>query len=499
MANLISAEYANMLVRFLISLIVNWVIIDRLYYVKSRRRDFYFTFMLIGIAIFLVVYFMIFVLEDMKGKTSMGIGIGLFGIFSIMRYRTDTMPVREMTYLFVLICLSVVNALATSMTLAELLITNLIVVVVIWVCEKRLKLQPVKLVQYDRIELIKPERYNELKADLEERLGLKILKVEVGGVDMLRDMAVLKVYYEGNSQNDVNGMVKMGKVTLLLAALIAMPAMAQTDDFGLYTSVGVTKKIDKQWSAGIEVENRLQDGLSAEDRVTLGLGVDYKPMKWLKFDAGYKFIRQHALEETNAKITKYSDNGADPVNIKYRTSDAFWYTRHRVYFSATVHQKAGDLDFSLRERWQYTYRPSTETTRQGIKYNIPGDEAEAIKGETDPVNGKGAHVLRSRLQVQYDKKKCAWQPYASVEMFNGDSSFGIQKMRYTAGLEWKISKQHSIDLYYRYQRVKKEDSGESLMSRLEGADYDASLFDTSLFGNNNRNSHIIGLGYTFKL
>ena len=191
-----SAEYSNMLFRFLICVLVNWVIVDRLYYTKSHRRDFYFTFMLISIAIFILVFFMIFVLEEMKGKTGIGIGIGLFGIFSIMRYRTDTMPVREMTYLFVLISLSVVNALASAVSLGELLTTNILVVCIIWLCESRLKSQPFKLVQYDRIELIKPERREELTADLEARLGLKIRHIDVGGVDLLRDMAVLKVFYE---------------------------------------------------------------------------------------------------------------------------------------------------------------------------------------------------------------------------------------------------------------------------------------------------------------
>ena len=114
-ANLISAEYLHMLVRFAICMAVNWVIVDLLYYPKSKRRDFFFTFMLIGVAIFFIVFFMIFVLEDMKGKTGIGVGIGMFGIFSIMRYRTDAMPVREMTYLFIVLCLSVVNALASTM------------------------------------------------------------------------------------------------------------------------------------------------------------------------------------------------------------------------------------------------------------------------------------------------------------------------------------------------------------------------------------------------
>lgn len=210
--NLISPDFFHMLVRFAICTLVNWLIVDRLYYQKSKRRDFYFTFMLIGVAIFFIVFFMIFVLEDMKGKTGIGVGIGLFGIFSIMRYRTDTMPVREMTYLFLLICLSVVNALASTMTFAELIITDAIIAVSVWVCESRLKLEPCKLIQYDRIELVKPECREELVADLEKRTGLDIIKVEVGGMDLLRDMAVLKVYYKAEKNrgsNSVDNKVKI--------------------------------------------------------------------------------------------------------------------------------------------------------------------------------------------------------------------------------------------------------------------------------------------------
>ena len=210
----LSAEFAHMLVRFLVCMLVNWIIIDRLYYRKSKRREFYFTFMLISVAILFLVFFMIFVLEDMKGKTGIGIGIGLFGIFSIMRYRTDTMPVREMTYLFLLISLSVVNALASTMSFLELISTNLIFIIAVWLCEKNLRFQPCKLLQYDRIELVKPERREELIADLEQRLGLKIIKVEVGGMDLLRDMAVIKVFYdsEEDEQNSVNHLVKVPRM-----------------------------------------------------------------------------------------------------------------------------------------------------------------------------------------------------------------------------------------------------------------------------------------------
>ena len=127
------------------------------------------------------------------------------------------MPVREMTYLFVIISLSVVNAIASSATTSEILLTDFIVTVAIWVCEKRLRIEHSKLVQYDRIELIKPERREDLIADLENRLGLDIINVEVGAVDMLRDMAIVKVYYKGNSQKEtisIDSKLKLSKEDL---------------------------------------------------------------------------------------------------------------------------------------------------------------------------------------------------------------------------------------------------------------------------------------------
>ena len=204
-----------MLIRLVINLVVVSIIIDRLYYPKSKRRDFYFTFMLISIAIFFIVFFMIFVLEEMKGKTSLGIGIGLFGIFSIMRYRTDAMPVREMTYLFVIIALSLVNAISEGVPMLELAIVNLIFLVAVWFFEWRLKVLPSKIIQYDKIDLIKPECKAELIADLEQRLGLDIVQVEVGAVDFIRDMAMVKIRYRGKrSDGDVADNLKLSKEQL---------------------------------------------------------------------------------------------------------------------------------------------------------------------------------------------------------------------------------------------------------------------------------------------
>lgn len=206
----ISSAFTSMLIRLVVCIVANWVIIDRLYYAKSRRRDFYFTFMLISLAIFFIIFYMIFVLDNFKSKVGIGVGIGLFGIFSIMRYRTDTMPVREMTYLFIVISLSLVNAIASGISIVELLLTNLIFIIGVWICEKRLHLNPAKMMQYDRIDLITPERRDDLIADIERRTGLKVVNVEVGGIDFLRDMAVVKVYYISESVgNSVDKQTKL--------------------------------------------------------------------------------------------------------------------------------------------------------------------------------------------------------------------------------------------------------------------------------------------------
>jgi hypothetical protein len=200
---LFTPDFQATLIRFVICIAVNWFIVEFLYYHKSQRREFYFTFLLMTVAIYFLVYFM---MGMERGKATMGVGLGLFGIFSIMRYRTDAMPVREMTYLFIIVCLSVVHAMAEGY--AELAFVDVITVVAIFICELKLKVMPSKLVQYDRIELIKPERREELIADLEERLGLKIVDVKVGAVDFLRDMAVLRVSYEGEG-SDVDHKLKI--------------------------------------------------------------------------------------------------------------------------------------------------------------------------------------------------------------------------------------------------------------------------------------------------
>ncbi len=210
-----SNDFGETLLRFFVCLFVNWLIVHFLYFKKGKRRDFYFTFMIISVAIFFLVYLM---MGMDRGKATMGVGLGLFGIFSIMRYRTDAMPVREMTYLFIVLCLSVVNALASTMPIVELVLTDLLIILCVWFCERVLKMVPCKLVQYDRIELIRPDRREELIEDLKKRTGLDIIRVEVGGLDLLRDMAVVKVYYRNEQQmafNSIDSKVKLKQSEIL--------------------------------------------------------------------------------------------------------------------------------------------------------------------------------------------------------------------------------------------------------------------------------------------
>ena len=191
--------------RFVFSTFFVWIITHFLYFPKSRRREYYFTFMLIGISVFFLI--------NLLGGTHIKIefALGLFAIFGIIRYRTESMPVREMTYLFMIIAMSVINGLADNLGWLAMGAVNLLFILTTFLFEN-IKVKgsmAVKMVQYDRIELIKPDKREELLADLKERTGLEIVKVEIGGIDFLRDMSVIKVYYHSDEVSTIDSQVKM--------------------------------------------------------------------------------------------------------------------------------------------------------------------------------------------------------------------------------------------------------------------------------------------------
>jgi hypothetical protein len=198
---------SELLIRFLLNTSVIALIVRMFYYPKSKRRDYFVTFILISISVFLLIFLMGGV------KLKVGFALGLFAIFGIIRYRTESVPIREMTYLFLIIAVSAINGLATSISYMELLATNLLFIASLWVCESRRWVKHVasKLVMYDNIDLITPEREPELIADLKKRTGLDILRVEVGAIDFSKDTAMVKIYYEPLT-NEVNSVNHIGRL-----------------------------------------------------------------------------------------------------------------------------------------------------------------------------------------------------------------------------------------------------------------------------------------------
>lgn len=189
----------ELLIAFFINLIAIMIVVRGLYYPKCKRGEFFFTYILIAISTFMLIY----VLGDVKLKA--GIALGLFAIFSIIRYRTEQVAIREMTYLFIIIAISAINGLVVSeLSYGEVLIINILFILSIWICESKLLIShySYKVIKYDNVKLITPDKKDELIADLEKRTGLKIEKVEVGAIDFLKDAAIIKMYYKSSSSNN---------------------------------------------------------------------------------------------------------------------------------------------------------------------------------------------------------------------------------------------------------------------------------------------------------
>jgi len=191
--------FLELILRFLLNLLVILILVRWLYYTVTRRKDYLFTYILISCVVFLLC----FLLESVK--LQIGFALGLFAIFGIIRYRTDSIPIKEMTYLFLVIGISVINALTSTKTsLTDLLFTNLVIIFVTYGLERvwLLKHESSKIILYEKIELIKPEFYNELLDDLRTRTGIRVInRVEIGKIDFLKDTCLLTIYYDSDKIN----------------------------------------------------------------------------------------------------------------------------------------------------------------------------------------------------------------------------------------------------------------------------------------------------------
>ncbi len=247
-------------------------------------------------------------------------------------------------------------------------------------------------------------------------------------------------------------------LALLLCQLSLNSALAQ-NDFGMWYELGAEKKLSRKWNMSAEAEFRTRNNTKTVDRWSAGLSAEYKILKGLKASAGYTFLYDNNPEELT-----YNSSG-DPKKWTPR----YWGMRHRFNISLTGSLDWNRFKFSLRERWQYTYRPEVKDQ----KYKFEYDSDDVLSNYTlQSVKGKGKHVLRSRLAIGYDIPHWKLDPFVNVEMFNDRD--GIQKMRYQAGIDYKIQKKHVFQLTYRFQNVNSNDD-----------DYEV-------------NSHLIGLSYKYK-
>lgn len=239
--------------------------------------------------------------------------------------------------------------------------------------------------------------------------------------------------------------------------IAATATYAEGDDCGLWLSAGAEKKLSKKAEIGIDASFRTRNDFKTADRWSAGVSGSYKITKWLKADAGYTLLYYNRQE----KLTTHDNTlGNETLYNNWRPS--YWSVAHRFNASLTGSVKFGNIGLSLRERWQYTSRPAKTTER----YDFDNETWE----ETT-VGSKDKHLLRSRLQVEYDKKKATLKPYANAELYNAMS---LEKVRFTIGTDIKVSKHHSFDVFYRLQLTNDKES------------------------DNEPNCHYIGAGYTYK-
>jgi hypothetical protein len=236
--------------------------------------------------------------------------------------------------------------------------------------------------------------------------------------------------------------------TVFLLALSVMGCFAQSDDFGIWSSADFKKKLFPGFNATIGGEFRSRDDSKKVERWAAIAGLDYEVMKHVKLSAGYVFIYKNIAERTTSKGNIVS---------------SYWSPYHRGYFGITGDIDFGRFNLSLRERYQYTYRPSKSVAKHD-------SDGEAKNNEE--ITGKGFNIIRTRPMIQYNIKNSGFKPYASCEFFNSlNNSGAIKKYRIRVGSEYKLNKRNEFDFFYLFQNHSDDDEPQG---------------------------HALGIGYTYK-
>lgn len=190
-------DFYNLVTRFVFNFIVTIILVRFLYYHHSKRKDYFFIFMIFNTIVFLLCFLL--------GKVSveMGFALGLFAIFGILRYRTDTIPIKEMTYLFLMVGTAVINSLSDkTVSWSELVFANAIIIVITWYLERiwMQKKEGFMDIRYEKIELIHPDRRAELIEDIKKRTGLNVYRLSIDRINFMKDTAKIRVFYRGENR-----------------------------------------------------------------------------------------------------------------------------------------------------------------------------------------------------------------------------------------------------------------------------------------------------------
>ena len=255
-----------------------------------------------------------------------------------------------------------------------------------------------------------------------------------------------------------------GILALLIAMFTLAPlcntnAQATEDEFGIWTTVEASKKINKKFKVVGDVEFRTYDFVNNIERAAIGVKLEYKILKWLKANVGYQFHYKHNPEETSIKDEVWDEEGN--VFNEYNIDHDYWVIRNRFYATISGEYKVGRFEFGLRERLQYTHTGSATTDETKYRYDLGDDplfttEDNSWVTTTEPEFKDAKHnlTLRSRVNVKYDIPNCKVNPFASVELYTRlDEWKGYDKLRYRLGASYKINKDNSISLYYLFEDV----------------------------------------------
>ena len=267
-----------------------------------------------------------------------------------------------------------------------------------------------------------------------------------------------------NSNNSRKSIVAMLIAVLVFAPLCKANAQAEENEFGIWTTVEASKKINKKFKVVGDAELRTYDFVSNIERTTIGAKVEYKMLKWLKANAGYSFMYTHEPESKSFKEEVWDEEG-NSVGREYNVDHDYWTIRNRFYATISGEYKVGRFEFGLRERLQYTRTNSATTKETKYRYDLGMDPILSTEDnkwiattEPEEKEAKNNFTLRSRLSVKYDIPNCKINPFASIELYTRfDKWKGCDKLRYRIGGSYKINKDNSISLYYLYQDANDDD------------------------------------------